>query len=269
MLFQSRRSRAMSLPLAAVAALAILSSTGCDIVTADLKSQATADWKKTFTLEPGGRVEIENVNGRIHVTPSEGNQVEVIAQKKAKAVSDDAAKAALERIEISDSVSGSTIRVQTKVPRREGMLGGSAEVSYTVRVPVSAEVKFVTVNGGIEISRLNGKIEAETTNGGIVARDVGGPIEATTTNGGVEVELTTVAKGGVKLGCTNGGIKLRLPADAAATISASVANGGIDADGLQLEKTESSRRNLEARLNGGGPSIRIQGTNGGIRISSR
>jgi len=48
-----------------------------------------------------------------------------------------------------------------------------------------------------------------------------------------------------------------------------VANGGIDADGLQLEKTESSRRNLEARLNGGGPSIRIQGTNGGIRISSR
>ena len=169
----------------------------------------------------------------------------------------------------SDSVSGSTIRVQTKVPRSDGMLGGSSEVSYTVRVPASAQVKFVTVNGGIEISRLNGKIEAETTNGGIVARDVGGPIEATTTNGGVEVDLTAVAKGGVRLGCTNGGIKLRLPAAAAATISASVANGGIDADGLQLEKTESSRRHLEARLNGGGPSIRIEGTNGGIKISSR
>ena len=49
-----------------------------------------------------------------------------------------------------------------------------------------------------------------------------------------------MAKGGVKLGCTNGGIKLRLPSDAAATISASVANGGIDADGLQLETTEST-----------------------------
>jgi len=270
MLIPLRRARPMSFPLAAAAAaLAILSSAGCDIVTADLKSQATADWKKTFTLDAGGRVEIENVNGRIHVTPSEGSQVEVVAQKKARAVSDDAAKAALERIEITDSVAGSTIRVQTKVPRSEGMLGGSAEVAYTVRVPAGAEVKFVTVNGGIEISRLTGKIDAETTNGGIVAREVGGPIEATTTNGGIEVELTAVAQGGVKLGCTNGGIKLRLPADAAATISASVANGGIDADGLKLETTESSRRSLEARLNGGGPSIKIEGTNGGIKISSR
>jgi len=132
----------------------------------------------------------------------------------------------------------------------------------------SAE-KVSTVNGGIELSRLSGKIEAETVNGGIVAREISGPIEATTTNGGVDVDLTSVAKGGVKLGCTNGAIKLRLPSDAAATISASVANGGIDADGMQLEKTESSRRSLEARMNGGGPTIKISGTNGGIKISAR
>ena len=266
MLIPSRRSRSISL---ALAALAVLATTACDIVTADLKSQATADWRKTFSLEPGGRLEIENVNGRIHVTPSEGNQIDIVAQKKTKAVSDEAAKEALGQIEITDTVSGSTIHVQTKTPRSSGMLGGSSEVSYTVRVPVSADVKFVTVNGGIEISRLTGKIDAETTNGEIVAREVGGAIEATTTNGGVDVELTSVAKGGVKLGCTNGGIKLRLPSDAAATISASVANGGIDTDGVQLEKTESSRRSLEGRMNGGGPPIKIQGTNGGIKISAR
>jgi len=85
----------------------------------------------------------------------------------------------------------------------------------------------------------------------------------------VDVELTAVAKGGVKLGCTNGGIRLRLPPDAAANISASVSNGGIQADGLQLDTTASSRRSLEARMNGGGPPIKIEGTNGGIRISSR
>ena len=268
MLIQPRRPRTASFALVALAALALV-STACDIVTADLKSEATADWRKTFTLEPGGRLEIENVNGRIHVTPSDGNQVEIVAQKKAKAVSDDAAKEALGRIEIIDTVSGSSVHVETKVPRTNGMLGGSTEVSYTVRVPAAMDVKFVTVNGGIEISRLTGRIAVETTNGGIVAREVGGPIAATTTNGGVEVDLTTVAKGGVKLGCTNGGIKLRLPADAAATISASVANGGIDADGVRLETTESSRRSLEARMNGGGPPIKIEGTNGGIKISTR
>jgi hypothetical protein len=32
---------------------------------------------------------------------------------------------------------------------------------------------------------------------------------------------------------------------------------------------ESSKRRLEARLNGGGPQIELSGTNGGIRIASR
>jgi putative adhesin len=98
---------------------------------------------------------------------------------------------------------------------------------------------------------------------------VSGGIEATTTNGGVDVDLTKVGDAGVKLGCTNGGIKLRLPSDARATISASVSNGGIEANGLQLDTTEGTRRRLEARLNGGGPPIRLEGTNGGIRIGAR
>jgi DUF4097 and DUF4098 domain-containing protein YvlB len=138
-----------------------------------------------------------------------------------------------------------------------------------VKVPASADVRFSTVNGGIDLLGLTGRVNAETTNGGIRAREVGGPIEASTTNGGVDVELTRVADAGVKLECTNGGIKLRLPGNARASISASVTNGGIDADGLSLETSESTRRRLEARLNGGGPVVRLSGTNGGIRIASR
>jgi DUF4097 and DUF4098 domain-containing protein YvlB len=262
------RSAALSLRLVVLATLAVAAS-ACDIVTADLKHSATSVWRKTYTLEAGGHLEVSNVNGRIRVEPSDGNQVEVVAERKGRGASEETAKDAAERIEIKETVSGSSIRIETKAPQNTGLFHGSTEVSYSVRVPPDAEVKFTTVNGGIELSRLTGKIEAETTNGGIVARDIGGPIDASTPNGGVEVDLTQVARGGVKLGCVNGGIKLRLPSEAAATISASVANGGIDAGGLKLETSESSRRSLEARLNGGGPLIKIEGTNGGIRIGSR
>jgi hypothetical protein len=264
---RSRRT-ALWLRVLVLGALAVAAS-GCDIVTADFKHSATSVWRKTYTLEAGGHLEVSNVNGRIRVEPSDGNQVEIVAEKKGRGASEDSAKDVAERVEIKETVSGSSIRIETKPPQTNGLFRGSVEVSYSVRVPADAEVKFTTVNGGIELSRQNGKIDAETTNGGIVARDIGGPIEAATTNGGVEVELTQVAKGGVKLGCVNGGIKLRLPSDAAATISASVANGGIDAGGLKLEATESTRRSLEGRLNGGGPLIKIEGTNGGIRIAAR
>jgi hypothetical protein len=53
-----------------------------------------------------------------------------------------------------------------------------------------------------------------------------------------------------------------------ASISASITNGGISTSG-QLDTLESTRRRLEARLNGGGPPIRISGTNGGITIAQR
>ena len=149
---------------------------------------------------------------------------------------------------------------------------GGTEVRYTVKVPASAEIRLSNVNGGIETSGLSGRASLETTNGGIRARDVAGAIEATTTNGGVDVDLARVTEPGVKLECTNGGIKLRLPADAKGTVFASVTNGGIgltQIEGMTVDTTESTRRRLEARLNGGGPSIRLEGTNGGIQIGPR
>ena len=249
---------------------AVLSA--CDIVTADFKSQETAEWRRSYQLQPRGRVEISNVNGKIDVTPSADDRVEVVALKVAKGASPEAARQLLERIEIVEEASPNTVKLETKLPRGGGPFnigGGGAEVRYTVRVPVSSDGRFKTVNGGVELLGLRGRINAETTNGGISARDVGGPIEAASTNGGVDVELSQLSESGVTLECTNGGIKLRLPADARASISASMTNGGIDTGDLALDKVESTRRRLEARLNGGGPRIKIEGTNGGISITKR
>ena len=265
------RTRALQASLLAATVVAgAAASAGCDLITADLKARETAEWHKAYQLQPGGRIEIANVNGGIDVEPSEGNTVDVLARKTARGATPEAARQALERIEIAESVSAGVIKIETKVQRTGGFLNrGGAEVKYVVRVPLGADVKLSTVNGGIEMSGLKGRIQAETVNGGIKAREVAGEIDASTTNGGVDVEVTQLADGGAKLGCTNGGIKMRLPSGAKATISASVVNGGITTNGLQLETSESTRRRLEARLNGGGPRIEIEGTNGGIRIESR
>jgi Putative adhesin len=257
-------------PFAAVLPMLLVASAGCDVMTADLKHTQTAQWRKTYELAAGGRVEINNVNGKIAVEPSTGNTVEVLAVKTAKAATTEGAKQALERIEIREDVSSGVIRVETKVAQGHGWFGsGGTQVAYTVRVPAAAEVKFTTVNGGVEVTGLTGRVTAETTNGGVVARNVSGAINASTTNGGVDVELAQVADGGARLECTNGGIKLRLPSEAKASISASITNGGIDAAGLAIETSESTRRRLVGRLNGGGPSIRLEGTNGGITIAAR
>lgn len=248
----------------------LASAAACDLATADLRSQETAEWQRSYELEPGGRVEIVNVNGGIDVEPSGGNTVQVVALKRVRAVSPEAAREALDLIRITEDVSPGSVKLETTYPRTSGLFQrGGGEVRYTVKVPAASQVSFRTVNGGIEVRGLHGQVHARTTNGGIRARDLGGPIDASTTNGGVDVEVLQLAEPGVRLSCTNGGITLRLPAEAKATISASVTNGGIDAQGLSLDSIEHSRRRLEARLNGGGAAVQLAGTNGGIRISGR
>ena len=263
-----RRLPALILPLL----LGSIASAGCDIVTADLRSEETASWHKTYPLDANGRFEINNVNGKIEVEPSAGNTIDVTALKKARGGSPEAAKAALDRASIVEDVSSGRVRIDTKMANMSGIVlhGGNVQVEYHVKVPAGAEVKFTTVNGGIEITGLTGRITAETTNGGVTTHNLEGQLNASTTNGGLDIDLARIPEGGVKLDFTNGGLKMRVPRDARATISASITNGGISAGDLPIETTgEHSRRRLEGRLNGGGGRIQIEGTNGGITLSGR
>jgi putative adhesin len=258
--------------LGAVLPLMLVAASGCDIVTADFRSEETAEWHKTYTLDANGRVEINNVNGKIDVQPSDGSTVDVTAVKKAKGPSPEAAKAALDRITFLEDASSSRVKVTTRLDRNTGgfFSGGSLSVEYHVKVPVGAEVRFSNTNGSIDVTGLKGRINAETTNGGVRTHDVSGQLEASTTNGGLDIDLSRVPDGGVKLDCTNGGIKVRLPRDAKATISASITNGGIRTQDLSVETSgEQSRRRLEGRLNGGGPRVQVEGTNGGITFMAR
>ena len=249
-----------------------IAAAGCDIVTADLRSDESSTWQKSYTLAANGKVEIGNFNGRIRAEPSDGNTVEVTATKKARGASPEQAKASLERASIVETVEPGSVKVETKITRTQGIVfnGGNLQVEYTVRIPVGAEVRLTTTNGGITVTGLKNRVYAETTNGGVETRGVSGQLEASTTNGGLDIDLASVADGGVKLECTNGGITVRLPREAKATISASITNGGISSGSLPIDITgENSRRRLEGRLNGGGPRLQIEGTNGGITLTAR
>jgi DUF4097 and DUF4098 domain-containing protein YvlB len=255
----------------AVALLAVVAA-GCDIVTADLRSEESSSWQKSFPLDANGRFELDNVNGKIRIEPGSGNTVDVTATKKARGATPEQAKASLERASIVETGSAGSVKLETRIARVSGIVfnGGNLQVEYMVKVPAGAEVRLMTVNGGIEIKGLKGRIVAETTNGGVDARGVSGQHEATTVNGGLAIEMAAMPDGGVKLECTNGGINLRLPRDAKATISASIANGGISSGNLPIDVTsQNNRRRLEGRMNGGGPRVQIEGTNGGITLSGR
>jgi DUF4097 and DUF4098 domain-containing protein YvlB len=148
------------------------------------------------------------------------------------------------------------------------MVGANFEVRYHVRAPKNAFVHVTNTNGQVAATALAGKLFAHTTNGGIEAKGVAGGVDAQSTNGNVSVDLISLT-GPVALKTTNGGVALTLPDDAKANLSVSCTNGGINVAGLKLETTDSSRRHLEGTLNGGGATIDVRTTNGGIRVRGR
>jgi hypothetical protein len=232
------------------------------------RGKAQNEWTKTYTLSAGGQFEIVNVNGTINASPATGAQVEVRAERIAKAGSDEAAQELLKKIEIAETASADRVRLETKAPRQNFGRSGH-EVRYFVKVPKGVAVNFETVNGAVRLENLDGRIAASTTNGGVRGSGLKGEVKASTTNGGVEISMAAVT-GEIDLETTNGGIRLQLPRDVKANLEARCTNGGIgfEEGWDSIDTTEKSRRRVSATLNGGGPRVSAETTNGGIRISA-
>lgn len=249
---------------------------GCDISVGEhgfsmdvASGKAQNEWTRSYTIAAGGRLEVVNINGAINATPGDGPQVLMRAERIAKARNDEDAQELLKKIEIVETASADKVRVETKVPKMSWRRSGH-EVRYWVKVPKGVAVSFETVNGAVRLENLDGEVVASTTNGGVRGKGLRGPVKADTTNGGVEIEMAAVT-GEIDLETTNGGVRLRLPRDAKANLEMRCVNGGIGIDEggwTSLQETEKSRRHFRGTLNGGGPRVAVETTNGGVHISA-
>ena len=258
-----------------------LSVAACDIQAENGKfdidfasGKATDTWSRTYTVEPGGRFELINVNGRIIAEATDGKDVVVEGRRTAKGRSDEVAKENLARLEIREEVGGSVVRVESRPPRMSGF--GGHEIEWTVKIPKGLIVDLRTVNGGVRMNGLSGEIYAKSTNGGVKGDNlIVDKLEASVVNGGVTIELGAPldATDAVELSSVNGGVTLALPVESKATIAARAVNGGVRvSDDLKAEQEDESRegerrRRFDGTMNGGGARVNASTTNGGVRIS--
>jgi DUF4097 and DUF4098 domain-containing protein YvlB len=175
----------------------------------------------------------------------------------------------LGKVEMREETGETQVRVEVRAPRTIGV--GGVEVRWTVKVPKGAVLDLRNANGKVALTGLAGEVHARTVNGGVEGRGLAvQTIEASTVNGGVDIEITQPLRGEgkVSLESVNGGVTLALPAASKASIVARVTNGGIDTGGLELQPTgEQTRRRFEGTLNGGGTSVTLETTNGGVHLS--
>ncbi len=249
-------------------------------------------FNRTVPLRPGSELSLSNVNGSVTLEAWDRDEVRIEAEKQVKASSAERARQVMEQVRIEVTQSAKGVQIETRIPRRgdglfDWMFGNevNAGVTYRLRVPRRAALDLVSVNGGLKVTGTEGSGRLETTNGGITVTDVDGDLDlstvnggidvlrsagalrASTTNGSIEAELTDLPSGSdLRLVTTNGRVSLRLPRDARLSIDAATTNGRVQSD-FAVEGGQPGKRSLRGDINGGGGSLYIRTTNGGVEIS--
>jgi hypothetical protein len=217
---------------------------------------------RQLTVPAGGALSVDaGQNGSIRVTGESRRDVQVRATIHAWSHDEGEAQRIVSAVNVrSDGV------LRAEGPDQRGRSGWS--VNYEVLAPRDIDLTLETHNGGIAVAAVRGDLSMKAQNGGIRLDGVAGNVRGRTTNGGVEAELTgdTWEGTGLDLETTNGGVRLRIPEGYSARIETGTVNGGIDID---FPVTVQGRlgREFSTTLGDGGPLVRVETTNGQVRIS--
>lgn len=219
---------------------------------------------RQFTVPlPSGPVTVNAApNGGINVEGGARSDVRVFARVVATAESESRAREIANLVRINQDAAQLQADGPSGLGRREGW-----HVSYRLAVPSQASLSLRTVNGGISINAVDGRIDFRTTNGGVKLAGLAGEVTGRTTNGGIDVDLdgATWRGEGLQVETNNGGVRLAIPEHYSARLETSTVNGRLNID-FPVTMQGRLDRSVQADLGAGGPPIRVKTSNGGVRV---
>jgi len=231
--------------------------------------EAKESWSRTYTVKPGAALAVRETNGQVRVEAVDGDTITVSATRIARARTDEAARAALKDVTIAETASADRVELDSTVAGIQFDFGVSHQVNYDIKVPRSLDVTIKTSNGSVDVAGVAGALTITATNGRISATGLAGSANVSSINGRLDLEFAKIGEAGVECRTTNGQIIVTIPRGIGATLAARVVNGVVHAENLPLETATESRTRIDATIGGGGPEIRLQTTNGEVRVVGR
>jgi DUF4097 and DUF4098 domain-containing protein YvlB len=258
-----------------------------------LASEATFE----RNLSVNGRVEltISTGSGHIHITHGSGNQVHISGRVKSnwgsegeQRVREIAANPPIEQ-------TGNIIRIGSHHDNYHNI-----SIDYDVQAPADAfleassgsgdvnddgvgeNAKLSTGSGSIHATGLKGSFKVDTGSGDIFAEQTGeGDVRAQTGSG--RIELRDI-HGSLRAGTGSGDIKISgspagdwhletgsgtvefTPGNTGFTLDASTGSGTVKTEHEMAVQGSFDRHHIVGKINGGGPTVRIQTGSGDVRI---
>jgi len=248
------------------------------------------------TLPAAARLEVDNVQGYIHVTGYNGSEIQMVAEKTIEAESAERLEAAKQEVKLDVSRSGDALILFVDGPfrchcednrwgtRDHGHRGYHVTFDFEIKVPVATFLRLGTVNhGDIRVENTTGDFDISNVNRGIEMTEVAGSGHVHSVNGPIHVLFAKNPAGACSFGTVNGGIDTEFRGNLNADVRVKTFNGQAftDYDVTALPRIISAGERRDGkfvyhsddfngmRIGNGGPELKYDTLNGSIRIINR
>jgi DUF4097 and DUF4098 domain-containing protein YvlB len=248
--------------LGSICALLILS---LGAHASDHRGSLSEEFHQTYAITPDGRIALDNINGDVHISGWDRNEVKLDAVKYADS------KERLDEARIEVDSGKDYLSIQTKYPEHDHSWGDhdrAATVEYTLTVPRTSQLDEIKlINGALDVSGVRGEVRASCINGRLEARDLAGRAELSTVNGRMQATFAQLSGQPINLNSVNGSLDLTIPSDSNAEVEANTVSGSIDNDfGLRVNHHRYVGHDLSGEIGNGGAHIDLRNVNGKVEI---
>jgi hypothetical protein len=246
-----------------MAVVTLLMWSGLRVVVEAQSGEATATVHESFGASSEVRISLSNVSGRILVTPSRGDVVDISAVKHA------ANTDALSKISVVIDRNGSPVNdvhVRTHYDRDSR---GDGSVEYTLSVPRRAIVRLSNITGSIMASGLSNDVSVTDIAGNVTVENIDGNLQVHTVNGGIVASLTRFTNDRrVTLYAVSGPVSLTIPRDTGAVVKAHSISGAFSSDFPLTVKSEMIGSHVDGRIGNGDGWISLETVSGSMDLKS-
>ena len=249
--------------------------------------------QKTLELSaPPMRLVVDNVEGYVHVTGTDGSAVRIIAHETIRAETSSDLQQAKSEVKLDIDSKPGSVSVYYDAPWRcnNGCCNGcndhrrfySVTYDIDVQVPHGARTVLSTVNGGDIRVDGTADFDVSNVNGGIAMNGISGAGDAHTVNGPITIHFAKNPSSPCDFKSINGEMDAYFPGELSADLAFKTFNGQIYSDfdvqprAVQTSQTErqGGKFKFVYRSNGvrggrtgkGGPEMTFDAFNGNIRL---
>jgi hypothetical protein len=219
---------------------------------------AEATFERNYKVKGLIQLSVGTSLGSIHINVGASNRVHIIGHVKSDWGGN--VEDRVQKVADNPPVSMSQNVVQIGGPQDPMK---NLSIDYEIEAPAESMVFAVSGAGDITVVGVGTRLNLRSGSGDIHASEIKGELHAQSSTGDITAGGMPTADWVVDSG--SGNIEL-WPANAPLNVDASTASGRIFSDRNLPVQQLTDKRRISAKLNGGGPTVRIQTDSGDVRV---